>query len=365
MTNHHHAHHIVTQFTIHYSQFLNENGDLTQPLPPFAQQPGALVALYEMMVLTRTFDSKAIALQRTGKLGTYPSTYGQEAISVAIGSAMQADDVFCGYYRDYGVHFQRGVKMEEIFLYWGGDERGSNFADCKEDFPHCVPIASQLLHATGIASAMKIRKQPRCAVTTCGDGATSEGDFYEAINLAGAWQLPIVYVINNNQWAISVPVKTQTSCHTLAQKAIAGGIVGEQVDGNDVIALRVALERALAKARRGEGPTLIEALTYRLGDHTTADDARRYRTEEEVANAKLKEPVRRLRTYLMAQQLWDEQKEQALLSRCQQQVEQAVTNYENTPPPVISDIFDYMYAELTPELAEQRAYALAHQGDKK
>jgi len=356
---------LTAQFSIYYSQFLNEKGELTQPLPDFAQDPSVLVPLYEMMVLTRAFDSKATMLQRTGKLGTYPSSYGQEAISVAIGSAMQPTDVFAGYYREYGAHFQRGVKMEEILLYWGGDEQGSNFAECKEDFPHCVPIATQVLHATGIATAMKLRKQPRCAVTICGDGATSEGDFYEAINLAGVWKLPIVYLINNNQWAISVPLKLQTACQTLAQKGIAAGIPGEQVDGNDIIAVRAALDKALDRARRGEGPSLIEALTYRLGDHTTADDARRYRDENEVNSAKQKEPIKRLQKFLVAQNLWDEVKEKNLLTHCQQQVEKAVQAYENRPHSSVSEMFDYMYAQLPNELAEQREIALAYSKENK
>jgi len=352
--------HLSAQFSIYYSQFLNEHGELTQPLPDFAQDLNALIPLYKMMVLTRTFDSKAIALQRTGKLGTYPSSYGQEAVSVAIGSALQPTDVFTGYYRDYGALLQRGVKMEEILLYWGGDEYGSHFADCKEDFPHCVPIASQLLHATGVATAMKLRKQARCALAFCGDGATSEGDFYEAINLAGAWKLPIVFVINNNQWAISVPLKSQTACKTLAQKGIAGGIDAEQVDGNDIIALRVALDNALIKARRGEGATLIEALTYRLGDHTTADDARRYRDDNEVQAAKQKEPIKRLQQFLLSQQLWDEEKEAVLLADCQERVEAAVKNYDNTPRASVGDIFDYMYAQIPAELAEQKEMALTY-----
>ena len=189
------------------------------------------------MVLTRVFDKKAIALQRTGKMGTYPSSLGQEAISVAIGSVMQKDDVLFPYYREYGAQFLRGVTMTEIFQYWGGDERGMDYKGPQKDFPICVPIATHAPHAVGVAYAMKLRKEPRVAVFVCGDGATSKGDFYEAMNAAGLWKLPVVFVVNNNQWAISVRREIQTGCQTIAQKAIAAGFDGEQVDGNDIVAV--------------------------------------------------------------------------------------------------------------------------------
>ena len=229
------------------------------------------------MVLTRAFDLKAVSLQRTGRLGTYAVSLGQEAVSVGVASAMRQEDVLLPSYRDNGTLLWRGVKMEEILLYWGGDERGNLSSGPAHDFPFCVPVGSQAPHAAGVAYAFKFRKEPRVAVCLLGDGATSKGDVYEAMNFAGVQKLPLVFVVNNNQWAISVPLKLQTACETLAQKAIAAGFAGEQVDGNDVIAVRDAAEQAIAAARNGQGPRLIEALTYRLGDHTTADDAARYR----------------------------------------------------------------------------------------
>lgn len=347
---------VVANFEVTYHQFLNENGELIRPLPAFAT-PEVLQFLYKEMVMVRTFDTKAINLQRTGKMGTYPSILGQEAISVAMGHAMQKDDVLVPYYRDQGVQFQRGVAMEDIFRYWGGDERGSSFRHSREDFPICVPIATQCLHATGIAKAFQYRNQPRVAVTTIGDGGTSKGDFYEALNLAGAWNLPVVFVVNNNQWAISVPRAIQTGTQTIAQKAFAGGFDGVQVDGNDIIAVHEVMSNALEKARNGHGPTLIEAVTYRLGDHTTADDASRYRSKEELEAAWEKEPVTRLRKYLVAQGLWDDQHEERLIADCQAQVAQAVENYTQTPPSTLDDIFDYTYETLTEPLKEQKAYA--------
>ena len=203
----------------------------------------------------RAYDSKAIALQRTGQLGTFASMLGKEAVEAGVGSAMAPDDVFLMTYRENGVQLMRGVTMKELFLYWGGDERGSDFAGPRRDFPICITIAAQATHAVGVAWAMQHRRESRVAVCALGDGATSKGDFYEAINAAGAWKLPLVFVVTNNQWAISVPRHAQSAAQTLAQKAIAGGFEGVQVDGNDVIAVRHAMDQALAKARTGGGPT--------------------------------------------------------------------------------------------------------------
>ena len=197
-----------------------------------------------------------------------------------------------------------------------------------EDFPICVPIATQALHACGVASAFKIRGEHRVVVTTCGDGATSKGDFLEALNVAGAWQLPVVFVVNNNQWAISVPRRIQCGAPTLAQKAIGAGFHGEQVDGNDLLAVYDRVQVALERARHGKGPVLLECLSYRLGDHTTADDATRYRPAEEVKQAWLEEPVKRLQRFMAGQGVWDEGREQALIAECQGLVQRAVDNFD-------------------------------------
>ncbi len=348
----------VASFEIFYHQLLNEKGELVGELPEFGQDSATLIELYQTMVLTRAYDTKAIALQRTGKMGTYASIHGQEAISTATGHAMKSEDVLAPYYRDYAAQIQRGVDMSEIYLYWGGDERGSCFQNQAEDFPIAVPIASQCLHATGIAFAFKYRKQQRVAVTSIGEGGTSEGEFYEAINVAGAWNLPAVFVVNNNQWAISVPREKQTACKTFAQKAIAAGIEGVQVDGNDILACRKVIGDRIEKARRGEGPTLIEAITYRLCDHTTADDATRYQPKAQYDAAETKEPIGRFRAFLLNQKLWDEQKEAELLEQCQQKVKLAVDKYENQTSPELESIFDHHYAELPEDLMTQRAQAL-------
>jgi 2-oxoisovalerate dehydrogenase E1 component alpha subunit len=347
----------VASFQITWTQYLNAEGELVQPLPACAQDPAELLALYRAMVLTRAFDTKAVALQRTGKLGTFASSLGQEAIGVGVASAMHADDVLFPSYRDHAAQLLRGVTMAESLLYWGGDERGSDFQVPRNDFPNCVPIGNQVCHAAGAAYAFLLRQEPRVAVTVIGDGATSKGDFYEAMNMAGVWKAPLVLVINNNQWAISVPRERQTAAQTLAQKAIAAGIEGCQVDGNDVIAVHEVARAALDKARRGDGPTLIEALSYRLGDHTTADDATRYRDSDIVSEQWSYEPLRRLRSYLMRVNALDKERDEQMGKACHAQVEEAVQAYQAVPPPETSAMFDHLYAVLPEALQEQLAMA--------
>jgi len=305
----------------------------------------------------RTFDQKAVALQRTGRLGTYAPCLGQEAIGVALGRAMARDDVLLGTYRETGTMLARGVRMAEIFVYWSGDERGMDYAGPnapREDFPISVPIATHAPQAVGVAYAFKLRREPRVAVCVLGDGATSKGDFYEAMNGAGVWQLPVVFVIVNNEWAISVPRGQQSRAQTLAQKAIAAGIPGEQVDGNDLFAVRSVLEAALEKARRGGGPHVVEALTYRLGDHTTADDARRYRSAAELEHRQQADPLVRLKNFLVRERLWSEADEAAALAKASAVVDQAVQEFLAVPPRSPESMFEHLFAELPAALREQR-----------
>lgn len=350
---------IVARFEIPYYQYLNGESHVVGELPAFAKDPQQLITLYRLMMLNRIFDTKAIALQRTGKLGTYPSTRGQEATFIGIGAGMQKTDILVPYYRDAGILMQRGVKLTNILLYWGGDERGNTFANANENFPYSVPVGSQPLHAAGIATALKIRKEKRAVVTLTGDGGTSEGDFYEALNVAGVWKLPVVFIVSNNQWAISVPRSAQSAAQTLAQKAIAAGILGEQVDGNDVIAVRERTEAALKRARENNEPTLLEMINYRQSDHTTADDASRYEAkgvrEKEWAN----EPITRLKRYLETLNVWDAQKEEQLQTQCAAQVDEIVADYLNTPPAPIESIFDFLYEKLPAIYHEQREYLIS------
>ena len=348
----------IARFEIVYRQFLDKEGRVVADLPAFARDPKALLPVYRAMVQTRVFDTKAIALQRTGRLGTYPPCIGQEAIGAGVASAMQPDDVLFPTYREQPAQFWRGVKPLEILLYWGGDERGSDFAGPRRDFPICVPVATQAPHAVGVALAMKLKGEPRAAVCMIGDGGTSKGDFYEAANLAGVMRLPVLFVVTNNQWAISVPRRAQSAAETLAQKAIAAGFPGEQVDGNDVIAVVDAVQRALERARANAGATLIEALTYRLGDHTTVDDAKRYREDAEVSQHWESEPIARLRKYLTAAGVWSKEDEERLLADCTAEITAAVDQYVAMAPQPPAAIFNYLYATLPAELAEQRRQAM-------
>ncbi|WOG27805.1 pyruvate dehydrogenase (acetyl-transferring) E1 component subunit alpha [Endozoicomonas sp. 8E] len=343
---------------IPFYQYLSEEGEVLQPLPEWTEDKDTLIQYYRTMVIARAGDAKAVALQRTGQMGTYPSCLGQEAISTVFGSLMEKKDVLIPYYRDLPGLMLRGVPLSDIMLYWGGDERGSSGLAWGHDFPNCVPIATQADHAAGVATAIKIRHEPQVAVVSLGDGATSKGDFTEALNLAGVWQLPLVFIINNNQWAISVPRNIQSGAPTLAQKGIAAGLPCAQVDGNDVVALHEVINEAMMRARGGKGATVIEAISYRLSDHTTADDASRYRNSGELQDAWNKEPVKRLRNFLHHRGLWNEQKEQALKQEAAALVEKEVKTYLETPLPSISDLFDHTYANMPPQLKQQKQVAM-------
>ncbi len=345
---------VIARFEVRRRSYLAPDGTVQRRLPSFGSDTKLLLSLYRGMVLTRTFDLKAVSLQRTGRLGTYAVSLGQEAVSVGIASAMREEDVVLPSYRDNGALLWRGMTMEEILLFWGGDERGNRSSGPAHDFPYCIPVGSQAPHAAGVAYAFKFRKEPRVAVCLFGDGATSKGDVWEAMNFAGVWKLPVVFVANNNQWAISVPLRMQTASETLAQKAIAAGFSGEQVDGNDVIAVRAAAEEAIDHARAGKGPVFIEAVTYRLSDHTTADDAARYRPPEEVQARWKEEPIARLRAYLVSQKVWGKPEEEQLASECQQRVEAAVERYLAVGPRAPETMFDHLYAELPEAYSGQR-----------
>lgn len=337
-------------------RFIDHHGTLVTPLPAWADLT-TLKRFYCDMVLTRIYDNKAVALQRTGKLGTYPSHLGSEAIGIAIGRALNPSDVFIPYYRDLPALWARGIGMEKNLQYWGGDERGSNFTSdmhhCR-DLPFCVPIATQCTHAVGVAAALKIQGQHQAALVTCGDGATSKGDFLESLNCAGAWNIPLVFVINNNQWAISVPRSIQCGAEFLSDKAKGAGIEGITVDGNDVVAMYDMVLSCMDKARKGKGATLIEAISYRLSDHTTADDASRYRSDEELSEAWEYEPLSRLKTFLIAQSVWSENDETEWLHHCKQVVEIAVKKYQTLTPQPPESAFDYLYESLDADLSKQR-----------
>ena len=349
---------VAAHFEIEYLQYLGPDGKPVAELPQAFRDPATLLPLFKQMLYVRTFDTKSIALQRTGKLGTYAACLGHEATHVGIGASMQPQDVFAPSYREYGAQFMRGVRPREVLLYWGGDERGNDFQGPKNDYPWCVPISTQCLMAAGAALSFKLRRQDRVAVACCGDGGSSKTDFYAALNSAGAYSLPLVLCVINNGWAISVPRKAQTGAQTLAQKGIAGGLECVQVDGNDIIAVRAAMDHALKRARNGHGGSCLEFVTYRLSDHTTADDARRYRGEEEVKEGWAREPFIRLRKYLTGLGQWNEQMENEWKEESNRLADIEVNAYLETKVQPVEAMFDYLYAELPHDVAAQRADAL-------
>lgn len=357
---------IVADFSVRYVQYLDENAQAVRELPAFARDNARLLKIFRTMLLLRHFDHKVLMLHRTGKIGTYPGTLGQEAVGVGMAQCLTDDDVHVPYYRAATDLYVRGVQLHEVLAYWMGDERGLDYQDprLKHDLPIPICIATQLPHAAGVATAFKLRGQANRAVLTgVGDGGTSEGDFYETLNVAGAWNLPMVIVINNNRWALTEPNSCQTGCTTLAQKAIAGGFEGIQVDGNDVIAVQEVVDQAMKKARSGGGPTLIEALTYRLCAHTTIDNIERYVDHDEHEEASRKEPLPRLRTLLQQRGVLDDRTETRMENEIKEEIEHQVDLALNMPPQPPEAMFEYLHAEAPERLAAQLAEVKAREAD--
>lgn len=354
-------------YNVRVEGYLSPDGELLQALPPSFADGALLQLLYRDMVFARALDTKACALQRSGRLGTYAPGLGQEAVNTGIAAAMRPEDVLLPSFREHALQLGRGVTPEELLQFWSGDERGSNFSNPKQDFPVCITVAGHAPQAVGVALALKLRgsanAETGAAVCVLGDGATSKGDFYEALNAAGVWSLPLLFVIINNQWAISTPRARQSAAATLAQKAIAAGFTGVQVDGNDIVSVATQVDDALVKARAGHGPALIEFLTYRLGDHTTADDATRYRDARDVERAEHEEPIRRLRTFLISQSQWSEGQERELLAECAARVETVVDNFLALPPQAPESMFESLYAELPTAFETQHAALGARLGE--
>ena len=342
----------IETFSVEWLQVLDEDGNCDEELRPTLNNE-QVKKLYDWMVLARTFDDKAFKLQREGRLGTYASILGQEAAQIGSAYALRPADWMFPAFREPGASFVRGLPMRMIFQYWAGDERGSRIPEGLNDFPITIPVATQIPIAVGVGLAAKAKGDAIAVMAFMGDGATSKGDFHEGLNFAGVFSAPVVFVCQNNQWAISVPLRRQTGAKTLAQKAIAYGFPGVQVDGNDVFAVYRAAREALERARAGLGPTLIECVTYRLGDHTTADDASRYRSRDEVERWKKKDPIERLRKYMEKGGLWDKSCDDAMRSEAKEKVESAVREVESFPLPDPLDMFRFTYQDLPADLREQ------------
>ncbi len=335
-------------------QILNEDGKIvnTKEMPQLKNED--IKKMYELMILTRVFDDTAIKLQREGRMLTYASLLGQEAAQIGSALALQKEDWVVPSYRENGVFIVRGYPIDMLYQYWAGDERGMGALDTINALPVAIPVSSQIPHAVGIAWAQKLQEKKSVVVTYFGDGATSKGDFHEGINFAGVFQVPCVLICQNNQWAISVSFKRQTAAETIAQKAIAYGIEGVRVDGNDVFAVFKVVKDAIDKARAGRGPTLIECVTYRVENHTTADDWKRYRSEEEVERWKQKDPVARLRKYMEEEGIWSEAYEKKVWDNAKAKVSEATRKFESVEPLTPLDMFANVYEELPPEIEEQR-----------
>ena len=345
----------LAEFKVEYLQVLDETGNVDEKLMPKLSEK-QIKEMYELMVLSRAYDAKAFSLQRQGRMGTYASLLGQEAAQIGSALALDDNDWLVPSYRESGALIARKHPMKGMFLFWGGDARGHQVKRPPHNLPISIPVSSQSLHAVGIAMALKKQKKKAVAVGYFGDGATSKGDFHEAANFAGVFNAPVVLICSNNQFAISVSHKQQTAAETYAQKAIAYGFEGIQVDGNDVFAMYKATSDAIKKAKAGNGPTLIEAFTYRMSDHTTSDDAKRYRPAKELEEWKKRDPIDRLQKYMKNKGLWNEKYGKEVQDKAKQQVEKAVEDFEQTPAPEIDDIFKYTFAEMPAGLKEQLDY---------
>jgi len=343
---------LLASFAVKRLSVLDEQGNVDEALMPTLSE-AEIRRMYEAMVLARTFDERALALQREGRLGTYPPILGQEAAQVGSALALTPADWVFPSFRETGVHLTLGYPVFQLFQYWAGDERGQIVPDRLNIFPVCVSVGTHIPHSVGAAMAARYQGDPVVAVAYFGDGATSKLDFHEGFNMAGVFGLPVVFICQNNQWAISVPLKRQSAAVSLAQKAISYGFDGIQVDGNDVFAVYRATAEALNKARSGGGPTFIECLTYRMADHTTADDAGRYRSQDEVAAWKARDPILRIERYMAKQELWNEEYGKEVKERSTKEIDEAVQTMEAVPPPAAAEMFEHTGATLSPRQAGQ------------
>ncbi len=334
-------------------EILNSNGEIIneKDLPDFTEEE--LLYLYKTMLYTRVIDEKALSYQRQGRMLTYAPNSGQEAAQIGSAYAMKDEDWLVPAFRELGAWLVKGVPLKSIYLYWYGNEWGSHTPEDVRVLPVSIPIASHLQHATGIGMANNIKGERSVALGYVGDGGTSHGDFHEALNFAKVFNAPVVFVIQNNQYAISTHISKQTMSENLALKAVAYGMPGILVDGNDIFAMYAATKEAIERARNGEGPSLIEAYTYRLGAHTTSDDPSKYREEEEVEVWKDKDPVLRFEIYLKNKGILTDGWKEKTIDELGKEVMSTFESIENKSDTEIDDIFKYHYETMPPQLEEQ------------
>ncbi|HQR09465.1 MAG TPA: pyruvate dehydrogenase (acetyl-transferring) E1 component subunit alpha [Gemmatales bacterium] len=347
----------LKNYTIEHLQIMDQDGNVDPELDPKIPD-NDLKDLYRTMLKARMVDDRMYKLQAQGRMGTFPGVKGQEGC-LGYGYALGKDDSIVPAFRETAALFYRGAPIKNILQYFMGMEEANVFPPEVKILPIPIAIGSQTLHGTGLAWANQIQDKPGVVLIFFGDGGSSEGDFHEACNMAGIFKLPVIFVCINNGWAISVPRRGQTASETIAQKALGYGFAGIQVDGNDFMATYVACKEALERARKGEGPTLIESVTYRLGAHTTADDPKRYRNEKEVEAWKPRDPLLRFKTYMEKKKLWtaawQEQLEKELAVEIEDSVREAESEFTAINP---YEMFDHVYAEMTPDLVAQKEQAL-------
>jgi len=331
----------------------SECGEFTLP------SVDTLLSLYRQMVVARRFDVQVTALTRQGRLATYPSALGQEACEIAAVAALAPEDWLFPTYRDSIALLTRGVEPKDILASFRGDWHSGYDYHEHRIAPQATPLATQALHAVGLATASKLKRDTTVAVTLLGDGATSEGDAHEAFNFAAVWQAPVVFVVQNNQFAISVPLDKQMACRTIADKAIGYGMPGYYVDGNDVAAMYAVITAAMDRARAGGGPTLIEGLTYRIEAHTNSDDPTRYRDSADVDLWRSRDPIERLEKYLVAQGALTDQVRQEITAAAEELA--TITRECMTEQAVVDplELFEHVYSTPRTALAEQRAFLAA------
>lgn len=334
-------------------QILNETGDVVNKALEPKIDNETLLKIYQTMLLARIADTKAMQYQRQGRMLTYAPIKGQEAAQVGALAALNSDDWLVPAFRELAAMLYKGVSLKQLFLYWYGNEEGNHYDKDIKVLPIAVPIASQINHAAGVAYASMIKKKKEVVLAYVGDGGTSHGEFHEGLNFAAVFNLPMIVIIQNNQWAISTPRSVQTKSETLAQKAVAYGIEGILVDGNDALAMFEAVKTAKEKALNGGGPTLIEALTYRLGPHTTSDDPTIYRNNEEVEIWEKRDPLIRFKKYLEGKGLWNNEIEDEKSKEYNEYVNAEFKKVEESGLVALDEIFNYTYEELTKELKEQ------------
>jgi pyruvate dehydrogenase E1 component alpha subunit len=346
---------IDLEYKIEHLSILNQDGELDSELEPDISDD-ILLRMHRMMLLNRRFDERMLNLQRQGKMGTFAPIKGQEASQIGAAAVLEDNDWLVPSFREMAAEVLRGKRLEDILLVYAGYNEGGFIPENSHTLPVCIPVATQLLHAAGIGYAVKYKKKKDVVMVFHGDGATSEGDFHESLNFAGVFQIPTVFICQNNHWAISIRRSKQTRSKTIAQKALAYGMPGIQVDGNDVLAVYSAAKDAVDRARSGKGPTLIECITYRMSVHTTADDPSKYREEKEVKEWEARDPIIRFQKYLKNKNLLSDDDIEKLEEQIKSEIKDVIKGWEKKMAELgdPADMFAFQYAEMPPHLISQK-----------